>query len=81
VSRSSTNHLPVYCNNKAGKTLKETRIRKITGDAYALKNEIVKALELDPVREKAEVNPLNGHILIKGRHTRSIQKFLLEKGF
>jgi hypothetical protein len=46
-----------------------------------LKNEIVKALQLDPEREKAEVNPLTGHILIKGWHTRRLQKFLLEKGF
>jgi large subunit ribosomal protein L49 len=81
VSRTPTNNLPIYSDIKAGKTLKLTRIRKITGDVQALKNEIIQALKLDPEREKAEVNPLTGHIVIKGRHTRSLQKFLTEKGF
>jgi large subunit ribosomal protein L49 len=81
VSRTPTNNLPIYSDIKAGKTLKQTRIRKITGDVQALKNEIIKVLELDPEREKAEVNTLTGHILIKGWHTRRLQKFLTEKGF
>jgi large subunit ribosomal protein L49 len=81
VSRTSTNNLPIYSDIKAGKTLKQTRIRKITGDVHALRNDIVKALQLDPEREKAEINALTGHILIKGWHTRRLQKWMIEKGF
>ncbi|KAF2433662.1 hypothetical protein EJ08DRAFT_560362, partial [Tothia fuscella] len=81
VSRTPTNNLPIYTDIKAGNTLRQTRIRKIAGDAQALRMELIKGLKLDPEREKCEINGVTGHIIIKGWHKPRVEKFLIEKGF
>jgi large subunit ribosomal protein L49 len=79
VSRSHTNNLPIYRDFKGHGSLKLTLIRKISGDANALKKDLIEYLRIDP-KHAAVVQPAN-HIKIKGQYTGSVQKFLLEKGF
>lgn len=81
VSRTPTNNLPIYSDIKAGKTLKQTLIRKITGDAYVLRDELKKELNLDPERETCEVNAITGHIIIKGWCRPRVERFLSDRGF
>jgi hypothetical protein len=81
VDRTGTNNLPVYLDLKAGKTLRQTRIRKIVGDVHKLKDDLVKELGLNPEFEKAEVGAVTGHIVIKGWHRAKVENFLKGKGF
>lgn len=63
VSRTASKELPVYKVIKAGGTLKQTRIRKISGDIETLKRDVQEHLRLP---DKAiAVNKLTQHVVIK----------------
>ena len=80
ISRTSNKGLPVYTEFKNGGTQHLTIIRRIEGDAEALKNEV---LELFPEAPKnfARVNPVNNQVILKGIHMNEIKQWLVEKGF
>ena len=63
VRRTPTRNLPIYQLAKGGGTLKQTRVRKISGNAH----ELVKQLEgfLEPRPEWCRVNGVNGHVVMK----------------
>lgn len=79
VSRTHTNNLPIYKDSKAHGTLKLTLVRKITGDAHALKKDLIELLGVSP-KDAAVVPPAN-YIKIKGVHDYRIQQHLLAQGF
>ncbi|KAI9499230.1 mitochondrial ribosomal protein subunit Img2 [Zychaea mexicana] len=80
ISRTANKGLPVYTDFKNGGTQQLTIIRRVEGDAEALKNEIV---ELFPEAPKnfARVNPVNNQVILKGVHMNEIKQWLVEKGF
>lgn len=54
-------------------------VKKIVGDVHALKNDIT--TELGFTKDSVKINPVTGHIKIKGFHADKVQKWLLARGF
>lgn len=77
VHRSSTNNLPVYLEKRT--TLRRTRIRKVEGDANALRDDLIRELNLQP--ELVTINGLTNHILIKGWVKENVDKLLIRLNF
>lgn len=80
ISRTANNNLPVYTDFKNGRTQLLTIIRRVQGDAYALKNDIL-SLFPDAPKDYVKVNPVNNHVVIKGLHMDDIKQWLAQKGF
>ena len=72
--------LPVYHDVKAGKTLRQTRIRKVFGDARALRDELKAFLGIEKDKDCA-VSAVTGHIVLKGHWRNEVDRFLVAKGF
>jgi large subunit ribosomal protein L49 len=72
--------LPIYTDLKAMGTLKQTRIRKISGDGHALKRELKEFLGIQKDKDCA-VNPVTGHIILKGHWRNEVDEFFVAKGF
>lgn len=93
VVRTPSNMLPVYQGSKAGGNLKYTMIRKVQGDSGALAEELrgwegFSQLRDDEVVGKrrgreveVSVNPVNGHVLLRGWLGRQCKSWLERKGF
>lgn len=79
VHRTGTHNLPVYQSSKAGGSLKQTSIRKISGNPTRLAGELLSQLQPRPLEVK--VNPTNGHVVIKGWYKEEVIQFLKAKGF
>ncbi|ROV91892.1 hypothetical protein VMCG_09199 [Cytospora schulzeri] len=79
VERTASRNLSVYNDTRSGGSRKETVIKKIVGDIHALKNEII--TELGFPKDTVKINPVTGHIKIKGFHEDKVQKWLLARGF
>lgn len=65
VFRTPSQELPVYHCTKSGGNRLQTRIRKIQGNVYRLRDEIIESLDIK--REDAVVNSLNQDIILKVR--------------
>jgi large subunit ribosomal protein L49 len=78
VARSASKNLPVYTDYKRGGNLHLTTVRKITGDSAALRDELRELLRKKD--QDVSVNPLNGHVVVKGHHSAKITEFLKERG-
>lgn len=63
VERTPSKNFSVYNDARAGGTKKQTVVKKIVGDARALKDEI--AEELHFPKDDVTINPVTGHIKIK----------------
>lgn len=63
VARTPSNQLPVYQDSKRGGNLHQTLIRKISGDARALREDIREHLGLQD--KDVVVNPVTGHVVVK----------------
>lgn len=63
IERTPTRNLPVYQLAKAGGNLRMTRVRKVGGDAEALRGQLERFLEPRP--EYVRINPINGHVEMK----------------
>lgn len=63
VGRTSSNQLPVYQDSKRGGNLHQTLIRKISGDARVLREDIREHLGLQ--EKDVVVNPVTGHVVVK----------------
>ncbi|KAF2399998.1 hypothetical protein EJ06DRAFT_582581 [Trichodelitschia bisporula] len=82
VGRSPSRQLPVYTDLKSGGTRKETRIRKITGDIRALRDDLADYLKTQKVRDAdCVISSINQQIVVKGHLKLQISRFLEEKGF
>lgn len=65
VERTPSKLLSVYNDARAGGTRKQTVVKKIVGDARALRDELAEELQF-PV-DDVKINPVTGHIKIKVR--------------
>ncbi|KAF7191674.1 39S ribosomal protein L49, mitochondrial [Pseudocercospora fuligena] len=79
VSRSNFNSLPIYLLRKRGGNLKQTRIKNIDGDRLKMKLDLCKALNLPA--DKAAVNAVTGHIVVRGHWKPQVERFLRERKF
>jgi large subunit ribosomal protein L49 len=55
-----------------------TTIRKITGDASALRDEL--RVYLNKKEGEVSINSVTGHVVVKGHHTAPIKTFLEQRG-
>jgi large subunit ribosomal protein L49 len=72
--------LPIYTDRKGHGTLKQTVIRKITGDPIALASELKEHLGIVEKKD-CKVNPTNGQVVVKGHWTKEVTEWLTAKGF
>ncbi|KAG2174566.1 hypothetical protein INT44_006829 [Umbelopsis vinacea] len=72
--------LPVYLDIKNGGTRSLTIIRRVQGDAEALRQEVA-ALFPDTPKNFVTVNPINNQVVIKGSYVNDIKQWLAQKGF
>ncbi|KAK2596344.1 hypothetical protein N8I77_013240 [Diaporthe amygdali] len=79
VERTPSKNLSVYNDARAGGTKKQTVVKKIVGDARALRDEIAEELKFP--KDDVKINPVTGHIKIKGFHADKVQKWLEARGF
>jgi large subunit ribosomal protein L49 len=57
----------------------QTRIRKVEGNADALREQLIAQLNLEP--DRIFVNYLTRHVIIKGHWKKEVGKFLAEQKF
>lgn len=84
MSRTPSAQLPVYKLAKRGGNLHQTRIRKISGNIKALRDELQGWLAGQGVRAEEKdvmINQVNGHIVVRGWHKDKIIRFLESKQF
>ncbi|KAH8777628.1 mitochondrial large subunit ribosomal protein-domain-containing protein [Diaporthe sp. PMI_573] len=79
VERTPSKNLSVYNDARAGGTKKQTVVKKIVGDARALRDELVEELRFP--RDDVKINPVTGHIKIKGFHAEKVHNWLEARGF
>ncbi|KAK1767377.1 mitochondrial large subunit ribosomal protein-domain-containing protein [Phialemonium atrogriseum] len=79
VSRTPSKNLPVYQDAKRGGNLKMTYLKKVEGDAQALKQNLAEQLSLRP--DQIRLNPVTGHIQISGHFKDKVATYLTEQGF
>lgn len=72
--------LPVYLDIKNGGTRSLTIIRRVQGDAEALRQEVA-SLFPDTPKNFVTVNPINNQVVIKGSYVNDIKQWLAQKGF
>ena len=72
--------LPIYTDFKGHRTLKLTRVRKISGDVHRLRREIKEYLGIEQDKDCA-VNAVTGHIVVKGHWKGELDTFFVSKGF
>ena len=59
--------------------MKQTRIKKIDGDAQVLRDALVTALRIK--ESMAVVNPVTGHVVLKGHWKPKVEGFLAARRF
>lgn len=79
IARTPTRNLPVYQESKRGGNLKQTRVRKVSGQTAALVAQLTGALEPRP--EWIRVNGVTGHVEMKGWYKGQVEGFLVGRGF
>lgn len=79
VTRTPSNHLPIYTLRKAGGNKPVTRVKKVDGRAEVLKDELRELLGL--AEKECVINNTTGHIMIKGHHVSKIEHFLKQRAF
>lgn len=79
VTRTPSNHLPIYTLNKSGGNRPVTRVKKVDGRAEVLRDELRELLGL--AEKEIVINRTTGHIMIKGHHVSKVEHFLKERKF
>ena len=88
-------NLPIYTEYRNGGNTCFTLIKRISGDALGLSDDLIKHFvetkaETDAVDKKKVTEKLRnkwkireelGHIWVHGKHTETVRKFLESKGF
>ena len=57
-----------------------TRVKKIDGDPEVLRDELREVLPLKDVKE-CVVNPVTGHVMLKGHYKGEVERYLRERMF
>ncbi|KAF2001084.1 hypothetical protein P154DRAFT_619702 [Amniculicola lignicola CBS 123094] len=78
VARSHNKNYPVYTDYKRGGNLHLTTVRKITGEAAALRDEL--RIFLNKKEGDVNINNVTGHVVVKGFHKGEIVKYLQARG-
>lgn len=78
ISRTENNNLPVYQEYKEGGNKLQVRIRRVEGNLQFLKNQIEEAFQM---KGGVRINPLAGHVIVKGRRRDEIVRFLSDLRF
>ena len=86
VTRTRSNELPVYTDFKRGGNLKLTLVRKVSGDAERLRDQLRHELKgklgkPGSEKERCVVNSITGQVVIKGHVKTEVTKFLRERMF
>jgi large subunit ribosomal protein L49 len=89
ITRTRPGQLPIYNLTKGGGTKHITRIRKLSGDLNALKEDLTKALGLEGGMtnrrgervEAMNVNWLNKQIFVRGWRGPEIKAWAESRGF
>eukprot|EP00744_Colponema_vietnamica_P004700 GILI01006973.1.p1 GENE.GILI01006973.1~~GILI01006973.1.p1 ORF type:complete len:164 (+),score=17.67 GILI01006973.1:55-546(+) len=76
ITRTNNNNFPLYTDFRNGRTRVLTRIRRLTGDVGAFKQELVKVLPPD-----TEIYMGTGYIDVKGNHVQRLRQWLAALGF
>jgi large subunit ribosomal protein L49 len=79
VERTKSNNFPVYADFKSHRMLKLTMVRRVTGDAHRLCNDLAGELSLE--KGKYSVKHPSNIIVLKGRFKNKVIEFLRNKGF
>ncbi|PSR81945.1 ribosomal protein L49/IMG2, partial [Coniella lustricola] len=79
VERTASKNVPVYDDKRAGGTRRLTLIKKVVGNAQDLKNDIISDLHFN--KDDVSVNPVTGHVVIKGHFQHKVSKWLEARGF
>lgn len=79
VTRTPSNHLPIYTLRKAGGNKLVTRVKKVDGKSDVLRDELRQLLGL--ADKEVVINRTTGHIMIKGHHGPKIEHFLKQRAF
>lgn len=82
VERTKNHMIPVYLKIEMRNTRRQTFVRRIHGDIFALEAELRKFLQkesLQPIR--SQVNEFCGYIRINGDHVNAIKYWLEKKNF
>ncbi|POS78163.1 hypothetical protein DHEL01_v203445 [Diaporthe helianthi] len=79
VERTWTKNLSVYNDARAGRTKKQTVVKKIVGDSRALKDDLIE--EMGFPTNHVKINPVTNHIKIKGFHAHKVREWLQARGF
>ncbi|RMY55315.1 hypothetical protein D0864_13812, partial [Hortaea werneckii] len=79
VTRTPNNELPIYTLRKCGGNLTFTRVKKVDGR----REDLCEALraELGLKRDEVQVNPVTGHVVVRGHWRGEVEKFLRERLF
>jgi len=79
VTRTPSQQLPIYLEKKRGGNLLRTKLRKIDGDKEVLRQALEEELVLSP--KDCAINPITGHIVMKGWHKPQIEAYLKARRF
>ena len=73
-------NLPIYTDRKGHGSLKITLVRKVVGDKYMLAKDLKEHLRIAEDKD-CKVNPVTGHVVLKGHWVREIREYLTRRGF
>ncbi|KFH48216.1 39S ribosomal protein-like protein [Hapsidospora chrysogenum ATCC 11550] len=79
VRRTAFAQLPVYRKWMAGGTKQVVTIKKISGDTRALGRELTEKFDIP--EDNLRLNPVTGHLELKGDYYDKTRQYLLERGF
>ncbi|KAI7296766.1 hypothetical protein KC340_g15297 [Hortaea werneckii] len=79
VTRTANNELPIYTLRKRGGNLLFTRVKKVDGR----REDLCEALraQLGLKRDEVGVNPVTGHVVVRGHWRGEVERFLRERLF
>lgn len=78
ILRSFNKNLPVYSDTKRGGNLKQTVVRRTSGDVKQLRDELRRHLSKN--EEDVKINHLTNHVIVKGHHVDEVKAFLGARG-
>lgn len=79
VTRTPSDHLPLYTLRQRGGSKLVTRVKKVDGKAEILRDELRELLGL--AEKEVVINRTTGHIMIKGHHVPKIEHYLKQRKF
>ncbi|KAI7205962.1 hypothetical protein KC352_g18231 [Hortaea werneckii] len=79
VTRTANNELPIYNLRKRGGNLLFTRVKKVDGRREDLCEALRAKLGLR--RDEVQVNPVTGHVVVRGHWRGQVERFLRERLF